>query len=158
MPTGKVTADIMSGPPIRNAGGSGISLGKFWRLGPTFKKRMKYVLTFFIFAILLIPIYLYYIDVISTINNTHFKIQINSLSKSSQKDNRFVNGFNITNIGALKMMDFRHSDCLETNYQIESDDFNSTRSLFTYKNFQKVAPKSEHHIESFCDQLNMILV
>ena len=94
---------------------------------------MKYVLTFFIFAILLIPIYLYYIDVISTINNTHFKIQINPLSKSSQKDNRFINGFNITNIGALEMMDFRHSDCLETNYQIEFDDFNSTRSIFIKK-------------------------
>ena len=138
MPTGQVTADQVPGRSGRNVRSSdpkrrwkrNFLFWNFWRLGPTFKKRMKYVLTFFIFAILLIPIYLYYIDVISTINNTHFKIQINPLSKSSQKDNRFINGFNITNIGALKMMDFRHSDCLETNYQIESDDFNSTRSIF----------------------------
>ena len=96
---------------------------------------MKYVLTFFIFVILLIPIYLYYMDVISTINNihfNHFKIQINGLSKSSQEDYHFVNGFNLRNIGELKMMDFRHSDCLKSSIQIQSDDFKSTRSLLIF--------------------------
>ena len=101
----------------------------FWRIG-SFNKRMKYVLTFFLFTILLIPIYLYYIDVISTINNHFQKIQNNpkvSLSKSSQNENSFANGFNIENRDALKMMDFRHPDCTNTTFTIESSDFNSTR-------------------------------
>ena len=91
---------------------------------------MKYVLTFFIFAILLIPIYLYYIDVISTINNTHLNHFKTRKNPKSSQDNPFVNGFNIKNIDALKMMDFRHSDCLSSSIDIESGDFNSTRLMF----------------------------
>ena len=91
---------------------------------------MKYVLTFFLFTILLIPIYLYYIDVISTINDHFQKIQNNpkvSLSKSSQNEKSFVNGYNIENRDALKMMDFRHPDCTNSTFSIEPSDFHSTR-------------------------------
>ena len=91
---------------------------------------MKYILTFFIFAILLIPIYLYYIDVISTINNTHLNHFKTRTNPKSLQDNDYVNGFNMKNIDTLKLLDFRHSNCLKNSFDIESDDFNSTRLMF----------------------------
>ena len=93
---------------------------------------MKYVLTFFLFTILLIPIYLYYIDIISTLNSHFPKVHISSkveasLTRSSQTKEDYVNGFNIANIDAFKVVDLRNSGCMQTAYPIESSDFNSTR-------------------------------